>query len=171
MYPFLLFTNINSVIMITKQDLENAQKVWGQGVVHIGTLQSDRVQCENYTQNFVDELYDFKNKQVLFKPTKAAIDQFRTTSKSAISYFIGGNSKYTEDKGFALQPWTQVRFENAALILEENRALAMGNYFFTDINGQDTKVEYTFGYRKDTNGKLKIDVHHSSLPFNIEESV
>ncbi|WP_232517361.1 hypothetical protein [Aquimarina aggregata] len=57
------------------------------------------------------------------------------------------------------------------MILEENRALAMGNYFFTDINGQDTKVEYTFGYRKDTNGKLKIDVHHSSLPFNIEESV
>jgi len=157
--------------MITKQDLENAQKVWGQGVVHIGTLQSDMVQCKTYTQNFVDELYDFNNKKVLFKPTKAAIDQFRITMEGAVSYFIGGNSKYPEDKGFALQPWTQVRFENAALILEENRALAMGNYFFTDTNGQETKVEYTFGYIKDKNGKLKIDVHHSSLPFTIEESV
>jgi len=70
-----------------------------------------------------------------------------------------------------LQPWTQVRFENTALILEENRALAMGNYFFTDTNGLETKVEYTFGYTKTSDGALKIDVHHSSLPFHIVESV
>lgn len=157
--------------MITVKEIENIQKTWGQGVVQIGTLQADRLAIETYTENFVNELYDFDDKEVLFKPTKAAIDQFRITKEGAISYFIGGNSKFSEDKGFALQPWTQVKFENAALILEENRALAMGNYFFTDINGQDTKVEYTFGYRKDSNGKLKIDVHHSSLPFSIVESV
>ncbi|WP_299184849.1 hypothetical protein [uncultured Aquimarina sp.] len=157
--------------MITVKEIENIQKTWGQGVVQIGTLQADRLAIETYTENFVNELYDFDDKEVLFKPTKAAIDQFRITKEGAISYFIGGNSKFSEDKGFALQPWTQVKFENAALILEENRALAMGNYFFTDTNGQDTKVEYTFGYRKDSNGKLKIDVHHSSLPFNIVESV
>ncbi|MBQ4804613.1 hypothetical protein J8L88_17260 [Aquimarina sp. MMG015] len=157
--------------MITKKEIENAQKIWGEGVVQIGALHTDRSANETYTENFVNDLYDFDNKEVLFKPTKAAIDQFRITKEGAISYFIGGNSKFSEDKGFALQPWTQVRFENAALILEENRALAMGNYFFTDTNGQDTKVEYTFGYRKYSNGKLKIDVHHSSLPFSIVESV
>jgi len=157
--------------MITKQEIENAQKTWGQGVVHIGTLQSDMKQCQEYTQNFVNELYDFDSKSVLFKPTKAAIEQFRLSKEGAISYFIGGNAGYDEDKGFALQPWTQVRFENASLILEENRAIAMGNYFFTDIQGGETKVEYTFGYYKTTSGALKIDVHHSSLPFNIVESV
>jgi len=52
--------------MITKQDVENAQKTWGQGVVHIGTLQADSNQCKGYTQNFVNDLYDFDNKQVLF---------------------------------------------------------------------------------------------------------
>jgi len=83
-----------------------------------------------------------------------------------LSYFIGGNAEYPEDKGFALQPWTKVRFENATLLLEENRALAMGNYFFTDLNGDETKVEYTFGYVKGEDGSLNIDVHHSSLPFN-----
>ncbi len=157
--------------MITIKEIENTQKIWGQGVVQIGALLADKSACETYTKNFVNDLYDFDNKEVLFKPTKAAIDQFRITKEGAISYFIGGNSKFSEDKGFALQPWTQVRFENAALILEENRALAMGNYFFTDTNGQDNKVEYNFGYRKDSNGKLKIDVHHSSLPFNIAESI
>lgn len=65
-----------------------------------------------------------------------------------------------------MQPWTNVRFENETIILEENRAFAMGNYFFTDLNGDESKVEYTFGYVKDGEGNLKIDVHHSSLPFS-----
>ncbi len=157
--------------MITKQDVENAQKVWGQGVVQIGSLQYDLEQCKTFTQNFVDKQYDFDTKEVLFKPTKAGVQQFRITKEGAISYFIGSNSKYDEDGGFALQPWTNVRFENAAIILEENRALAMGNYFFTDTNGIEIKVEYTFGYHKKSDGTLKIDVHHSSLPFNVVQSV
>ena len=41
----------------------------------------------------------------------------------------------------------------------------MGNYFFTDLNGDETKVEYTFGYVKGADGHLNIDLHHSSLPF------
>lgn len=152
--------------MISKQEVEAAQASWGAGVVKIGSLDSERSSCESFTNEFVKEHYDFENKEVLFKPTKAAMDQFRPTHDGALSYFIGGNSSFPEDKGFALQPWTKVRFENAAVILEENRALAMGNYFFTDQNGDETKVEYSFGYVKGANGQLKIDVHHSSLPFN-----
>ncbi|WP_234859210.1 hypothetical protein [Aquimarina aquimarini] len=153
--------------MITKQEVENAQKIWGEGVVNIGALASEREKCESFTQNFVTQLYDFDTKEVLFKPTKTAIQQFRITKEGAISYFIGGNTNYSEDNGFALQPWTKVRFENVSLILEENRALAMGNYFFTDTKGGETKVEYTFGYSKDKSGNLNIDLHHSSLPFNL----
>ncbi len=153
--------------MITEQEVKNAQDSWGKGVVKIGELKDDRSECESYTNNFVDSHYDFNSKEVLFKPTKTSVRQFRPTKDGALSYFIAGNSEYPEDKGFALQPWTNVRFENATLILEENRALAMGNYFFTDLHGGETKVEYTFGYTK-RDGNLKIDVHHSSLPFNPE---
>ena len=153
--------------MIKKQEIEVAQASWGGGVVKIGTLKGERGACESYTQEFVKEHYDFTIKEVLFKPTKAALRQFRPTNEGALSYFIGGNGAFPEDKGFAIQPWTKVRFENESIILEEGRALAMGNYFFTDLNGDETKVEYTFGYTKDEEGNLKIDVHHSSLPFNM----
>lgn len=153
--------------MILKHEIETAQALWGQGVVNIGTLKGDREKCGLYAKEFAHEHYDFKNKKILFKPTKAAIKQFRPTSEGALSYFIGGNGDYSEDKGFALQPWTNVRFENETIILEERRALVMGNYFFTDLNGDETKVEYTFGYVRDGNGTLKIDLHHSSLPFNV----
>lgn len=42
----------------------------------------------------------------------------------------------------------------------------MGNYYFTDANtNKEIKVEYTFGYIKDKDGNLKINLHHSSLPY------
>merc|ERR1711874_847148 len=64
-------------------------------------------------------------------------------STAALSYFVGANTDYPEDKGFALKPWTGVRFENNGVLLEGTTALAQGNYFFTDTDGKETKVEYT----------------------------
>lgn len=152
--------------MITREAVEKIQKDWGNGVVTIGTLKDDRIKCENYTNAFVEKLYSFSSGPVLFKPTKCSNQQFRLTKSEAISYFIAGeNRECVEDKGFAIQPWKAVRFENACLILEENRAIAMGNYYFTDLDGNETKVEYTFGY-KTIDGLIKIDLHHSSFPFN-----
>ncbi|MBI49422.1 MAG: hypothetical protein CL850_03935 [Crocinitomicaceae bacterium] len=152
--------------MITKDHVEKAQSNWGNGVVKIGSLKNDFHECENYTNSFLEQLYNFQNGTVLFKPTKCAHEQFRATKKEALSYFIAGeNRACQEDKGFAIQPWTKVRFENSGMILENDRALAMGNYFFTDTEGNEVKVEYTFGYKLDA-GNLKIDLHHSSFPFN-----
>ncbi len=157
--------------MITKEQVLKIQESWGQGVVQIGSLKDNRSECETFTSGFLNVLYAFKEGVVLFKPTKCANEQFRATKEQALSYFIAGNDRAcNEDKGFAINPWTKVRFENTNLILEENRAIAMGNYFFTDLNGNEAKVEYTFGYKL-INGVLKIDVHHSSFPYTISEPV
>lgn len=151
--------------MITKDQVLEVQNTWGSGVVKIGSLKETRAECEKFTHEFLDNLYAFEAGLVLFKPTKCAIEQFRPTKGEAVSYFIAGEDRACkEDKGFAIQPWTKVRFENAGFILEENRAIAMGNYFFTDLDGNEAKVEYTFGYKL-LDGKLKIDLHHSSFPF------
>ena len=84
----------------------------------------------------------------------------------ALSYFIGGNDSFcVEDDGFAMKPWVDVKFKNSGFIIENHRAIAMGNYFFTDLEGAVVKVEYTFGYTL-RNGNLVIDLHHSSLPFS-----
>lgn len=152
--------------MVTKEQVLDAQNKWGEGVVKIGSLKDNRTECEVYANDFLDDRYSFEAGPVLFKPTKCAIEQFRPTKPKALSYFIAGEDRACkEDKGFALQPWTKVRFENTDLILEENRAIAMGNYYFTDLDGNEAKVEYTFGYKL-LDGELKIDVHHSSFPYN-----
>ena len=152
--------------MITKNQVETAQSNWGNGVVKIGSLKNDFQECENYTNRFLEDLYNFQNGTVLLKPTKCANEQFRASKKEALSYFIAGeNRACQEDKGFAIQPWTNVRFENTGMILENDRAIAMGNYFFTDTEGNEAKVEYTFGYKL-IDGNLRIDLHHSSFPFH-----
>ena len=157
--------------MITKEQVLEAQKQWGDGVVKIGSLKDNRSECEAFASNFLDERYAFESGTVLFKPTKCEIEQFRPTKPEALSYFIAGNNRACdEDKGFAIQPWTRVRFENTGFILEANRAIAMGNYFFTDLEGQEAKVEYTFGYMLTDKG-LKIDLHHSSFPYTNPEEV
>ena len=151
--------------MITKDQVIEAQEKWGNGVVKIGALKEKRTECEAFASSFLDDRYAFATSTVLFKPTKCEIEQFRPTKSEALSYFIAGEDRACkEDKGFAIQPWTKVRFENTGIILEEKRAIAMGNYFFTDLNGDEAKVEYTFGYQLE-NGELKIDLHHSSFPY------
>ena len=158
--------NIKFYIMITLDNIENIQKEWGDSLVKLGSLKLNREACNNEAESLINSLYGYNNGTVLFKPTKAKDNQFRLTFEGAKSYFIGENSDFLEDKGFALQPWTNVRFENASVILNEKTATAMGNYFFTETNGSVVKVEYTFGYFLDSKGSLKINLHHSSLPYN-----
>lgn len=151
--------------VVTQAQVLEAQDEWAKGVVKIGSLKDKRQECEDYTSAFLDSLYAFGAKDILFKPTKCAVQQFRPTKPEAFSYFIAGETKtYDEDTGFAVTPWTAVRFENTGIILENKRAVAMGNYFFTDLDGGETKVEYTFGYTV-VEGELKIDLHHSSIPY------
>ena len=114
--------------------------------------------------NHVSTLYAYQMGPVLFKPTLAATDQFRPTFQTALSYFVASNNACPEDQGFAIKGWINVRFENSDVIIDGNTALAMGNYFFTAPDGAEVKVEYTFGYIQDDDGKLRIQLHHSSMP-------
>lgn len=152
--------------MITENEVRAAQEEWGRALVKIGSLKSQRGKCVFTAAELLDKLYDFGKGAVLFKPTKASEIQFRQTREAALSYFVGGNQAFPEDTGFALHPWTKVRFENSGMILEENRAIAMGNYYFTGPDNKEIKVEYTFGYVRQEDGTLKIDLHHSSLPYS-----
>ena len=67
--------------------------------------------------------------------------------------------------GLRSSPGRTSVFENAGFILGESQALAMGNYFFADESGNEIKVEYTLGYFRVEGDGLKINLHHSSLPF------
>ncbi len=159
----------NAANPITAEDVTAAQTAWGEGIVSIGAVSTEGGDVTAAATDHINNFYGYEDgMEVLFKPTLAADDQFRGTFDEALSYFIG--TAGTEDGGFAIKPWTAVRWENEGTIIDEdaNTAMAMGNYYFTDTDGNDTKVEYTFGYERNEAGDLVIVLHHSSLPFSAE---
>lgn len=152
---------------ITEAEVVAAQEEWGKGIVKIGKVYSEKGDYKAAAAEHIQNLYGYDLSSVLFKPTLASVDQFRGTFDGALSYFVGGNDTYPEDKGFAIAPYTKVRWENSGIINNScNMAIAMGNYYFTQTNGEEVKVEYTLGYVKDADEKLRIVVHKSALPYN-----
>jgi len=149
---------------VSKQDVLDAQKTWGEGIVAISTVHKKGGDYKARATSHINDLYAYGMTDVMFKPTLAAEDQFRETFPEALSYFIG--TEGTEDGGFAIKGWTNVRWESNGIFVSGDSATSMGNYYFTGPDGTETKVEYSFGYVADENGDLKINLHHSSLPYS-----
>jgi Uncharacterized protein conserved in bacteria len=153
---------------ITKEEVIAAQKQWGEGIEAISDVYQEKGDYREKAAEHIRTLYAYEQGTVLFKPTLASEDQFRETFDEALSYFVGGIVE--EDQGFAIRPWSKVRFGKQEIITDSDSATAMGNYYFTPVGeDEEVKAEYTFGYMKDENGNVRINVHHSSLPFSPEE--
>lgn len=150
--------------MVTIQDVERAQKAWGDGIVAISTAHISGMEYIEIARNLIESLYGYEIGPVLFKPTLAVQEQFRPTFEGALSYFVASNGECIEDKGFAIKNWKKVRFVNDKVILNKKTAIAMGNYFFSSSENDELKVEFTFGYILDSTGSLRINLHHSSMP-------
>lgn len=152
---------------ITEKEVVAAQKAWGDGIIEIGRVHTAGGDAAAAATDHINKFYGYDLSLVLFKPTLAAVEQFRSTLDSALSYFVGQNPSFPEDNGFAIKPWSKVRWKNYGIVNNScTMAVAMGNYWFTPAaGGPDTKVEYTFGYVRGRDNELRIVVHHSSLPF------
>jgi hypothetical protein len=149
---------------ITAAEVEAAQQAWGEGIVSIGAVYTEGGDYTQAAREHIERFYAYDTHEVLFKPTLASEQQFRGDFDGALSYFVGGSIE--EDGGFAIAPYTNVRWENEDTFIDDDSAMAMGNYFFTTTEGDEVKVEYSFGYVRGDDGDLKIVLHHSSLPYS-----
>lgn len=150
---------------MTKGMIEAAQQAWGDGIVRIAAAHTSGGDYVQVAHDHVETLYAYGLSPILFKPTLAADQQFRSTFDEALSYFVAHNNACPEDKGFAIKGWTAVRFENVDILTAGSVGMAMGNYFFTTPDGDEVKVEYSFGYMLDDAGNVRINLHHSSMPY------
>ncbi|MDO4703109.1 hypothetical protein [Tannerella sp.] len=159
-------TQVEVTPVITEQEVLDAQQGWGEGIVNIGKVYQEKGDYKAAATEHINRFYNYQEGVVLFKPTLVADKQFRTDFEGALSYFIAGNEGYPEDHGFAIKPWSSVRWENIGTKIDGNMAVAMGNYYFTPAEGGgEVKVEYSFAYTKDKEGVLKIILHDSHVPY------
>jgi hypothetical protein len=167
----LVYVEEGAQDIITYAEVNAAQQAWCDALVKIGQLKEDGGDYKAFAEKVLSDAYNYDNGKVFFKPTLAYGDQtFRNDKKGALAYFIGGDPAFPNDKGFALTPWVKARYDNAG---EKNEgiqiygsvAITMGNVWVTDKDGKEVMVDKTWVFKKGKDGKLKIIVHKSALPF------
>lgn len=153
---------------VTEADVVEAQGVWCQALLDISKANDTGGQAaaKALAEKVIDTAYAYESGPVLFKPTLTVSPQtFRTTRDGALSYFVGGDPAYPNDKGFALKGWTDCKVKDEAILLLGDTATTMGKVEFTAKDGKVTTVDKTWQYVKDEDGNLRIVVHHSSLEY------
>ena len=158
---------------VTEDEVHELQANWANAIVTCSRMYAEKGDFVGAAEAAAGELYGYGHSQVLFKPTKAADFPFRPTALEAMSYFVGGSvveNGYDEDAGFAInggKGWSNVEFNNHAIDLNGPVAISMGYYVFTcATTGDLVRVEYTFGYKRNADGKARIFLHHSSVPYS-----
>ena len=154
---------------ITEPEVLAAQQAWCDALVGIGAAHEAKgqVAAKELAAQVIDTAYGYQLGAVLFKPTLTMAPQtFRTTRAGALAYFVGGDPAFPNDTGFALKGWKKCEVDNAGLFITGDSATSMGNVRLTGKDGKVVTVDKTWEFVKDTDGKLRIVVHHSSLPYS-----
>lgn len=168
----LTYVEKGASTVVTYDEVNAAQQAWCDALVKIGEMKEKGEDYKAFAEQVLSNAYNYDNGKVFFKPTLAYGSQtFRNDKKGALAYFVGGDPTYPNDKGFALTPWVKARYDNAG---EKNEgiqiygsiAITMGNVWVTDKSGKEIMVDKTWVFKKGEDGKLRIIVHKSSLPFS-----
>ena len=159
---------------ITKLEVNAAQQAWCDALVAIGKTHQNGgdADAKALASKVLTEAYDYDKGSVFFKPTLAYGEKtFRPTKAGALAYFVGGDSNFPDDKGFALKPWVKARYDNLGdgdegIQIHGDIAITMGNVWVTAADGTEVMVDKTFVFKKSDDGKLRLIVHKSSLPYS-----
>lgn len=171
----LVYVEEGAQDIITYDEVNAAQQAWCDALVKIGQLKEEGGDYKAFAEKVLTDAYNYDSGKVFFKPTLAYGEQtFRNTKKGALAYFIGGDPDYPNDKGFALTPWVKARYDNAGqknegIQIYGSVAITMGNVWVTGKDGKEVMVDKTWVFKKGKDGKLKIIVHKSALPFTPAE--
>jgi hypothetical protein len=154
---------------VSEAEVNAALAAWGDGLVAISTAYRNGGDYVGIARTVIRDNYNFDNGVTLFKPTLASDVPFRTSFDAALSYFVGGIAGsppfIAEDTGFA-KPWKQVNFELAGVILGEKDAKVMGWKRLKKTDDTPVSAQFSMSFiRDETTGGLKINLHHSSLPY------
>lgn len=153
---------------LTQAEVVTAQKGWCSALLKISAAYANGgfSKAKATAEAVIDQAYAYQYGPVAFKPTLATGSQtFSPTRAGALAYFVGGDPAFPNDKGFAIKPWRSCEVTNQVIQLNGSYAVTMGYVSFMDAAGKTTTVDKTWGFMKESDGSIRIMLHHSSLPF------
>ncbi len=161
---------MNQSTPITEDEVNAAQQAWCDALIRIGAVHAEGGDFRAIASALIDELYDYADGTVFFKPTLAyGRNAFRSTKRGALSYFVAGDPDFPEDTGFALKHWVKIWYDNNAaengIQIHGELAITMGNVYLINVGGEQIMVDKTFVFRRCADGQLRLCVHKSALPY------
>lgn len=153
--------------VISEKMVNDTLQLWCDNVVLVGEISAAGGDVTLAADKVLSDNYDYDNGKVLFKPTLAFGNQtFRPKKEGAMAYFVGNNSDFPNDKGFKLKPWINVWFTDSDYILHHNIAIVQCNVHLIEAEQSQIFVNKSFVFKIGDDGKIRILLHQSSLPYN-----
>jgi hypothetical protein len=156
--------------VITEDEVGNMNKAWGDSLANISKTYEEEGfdAAKNLTEQLIDKFFCFHlGIPVGVKPSRAVAPQtFRTTPEGVLANYVGNNSDYPNDTGFALKGWVKVENYPSTILLLGRVALFMGTYSLTNKDGNVTLLDITWGFLKEDDGNLCFTIGHGSLPYS-----
>lgn len=147
-------------------EVRAAQRAWCDALLSISAESARGGDARAVAELVLASAYDYERGPVLFKPTLAHSDQtFRMNKRGALAYLVGGDEAYPNDTGFARKPWIACSAQVAGISSVADKTFAMGAVYLTRADGVQVRIDNTFGYVRGPDGKVRIVLHHSSLPY------
>ena len=145
---------------INRDEVEDFLKLCKDGVIEIGMSYQENNNYKEVARAFIQTHYAFDVGDVLFKPTYTNDVVFRNNPEDALSYFVSGD--ISEDAGFAIKPWENIKASNLNFLIEDDLCAVMGILNLKPLSSiNETKIAFTFILVK-VDDELKIKIHHSS---------
>ena len=157
---------------VSEAEVRKAQADWSRAITRISKIFLDGGDYIAAAGEAAGELYGYGYTNVLFKPTKAKDCQFRRWHPSfvVLRRLQCSGRRYSGRRRFRNQWWQRLVggcVRQPPDQLERQRRHCNGKLLFHEHSGcSKTKVEYTFGYQKNSDGRVRIFLHHSSMPFS-----
>lgn len=150
----------------TDDMVHTALQAWCDNVVLTGKVHSEGGDVKAFSADVLLDSYDYENGKVLFKPTLTyGAQTFRPTKEGALAYFVGNDNNFSNDKGFKLKPWVKVWYSKMDYILHGDLAIVQCNVHFIGDDDSHIFVNKSFVFRRYDDGKVRIILHQSSLPY------
>ncbi|KQM98927.1 hypothetical protein ASG37_01090 [Sphingomonas sp. Leaf407] len=152
--------------MFTDQMVHVTLQTWCDNVVAVGKVHSEGGDVHAFATQVLSDNYDYDAGKVLFKPTLThGAQTFRPTKAGALSYFVGGDPEFPDDKGFKLKPWVKVWYNKLDYVLHGDIAIVQCNVHFIGADDSHIFVNKSFVFKECGDGKVRIVLHQSSLPY------
>ncbi|CAL1154449.1 unnamed protein product [Cladocopium goreaui] len=140
---------------ITEEEVKSVQAAWANAIRSISKTYLEGGDYVAAAAKAAGELYGYGHTNVLFKPTKAAwANAIKSISKT---YLDGGDYVAAAAKAAG----ELYGYGHTDVLFKPTKAAE------AQFHGSKTKVEYTFGYKKNADGKVRIFLHHSSVPYSV----